>query len=68
VGIYRFWRDMGFAIGAVAAGVLSDVASPDAAIGAVAGLTAASGLIVAATRWTSTDDPIHTRSTWLRHA
>jgi MFS family permease len=68
VGIYRFWRDMGFAIGALAAGILSDLASPDAAIGAVAALTAASGLIVAATRWSSTDDAIDPRSTWLRHA
>jgi MFS family permease len=68
VGVYRFWRDMGFAIGALAAGILSDLASPDAAIGAVAGLTAASGLVVAATRWSSTDDAIDPRSGWLRHA
>jgi MFS family permease len=68
VGIYRFWRDMGFAIGALAAGILSDLVSPDAAIGAVAGLTAASGLIVASTRWNSTDDVIDRRSKRLRHA
>jgi MFS family permease len=51
VGVYRFWRDFGFAVGALAAGLLTDLVSADAAIGAVAGLTAASGLVVAATRW-----------------
>jgi MFS family permease len=52
VGVYRFWRDFGFAVGALAAGILTDLVSADAAIGAVAALTAASGLVVAATRWT----------------
>jgi MFS family permease len=51
VGVYRFWRDLGFAVGALAAGIVTDLVSADAAIGAVAGLTAASGLVVAATRW-----------------
>ena len=51
IGVYRFWRDFGFAVGALAAGVLTDLVSADAAIGAVAGLTATSGLIVAGTRW-----------------
>jgi len=41
VGVYRFWRDMGFAIGALAAGIGTDLVSADAAIGAVAVLTAA---------------------------
>ena len=47
VGIYRLWRDGGFAVGALLAGVLADVVSIDAAIWAVAVLTAASGLVVA---------------------
>jgi predicted MFS family arabinose efflux permease len=51
VGVYRFWRDLGVAVGALAAGILTDLVSADAAIGAVAALTAASGLIVAGTRW-----------------
>ncbi len=55
VGVYRFWRDFGFAIGALAAGILTDLVSADAAIGAVAALTAASGLVVAATRWSGPD-------------
>ncbi|MGZ4792930.1 MAG: MFS transporter [Ilumatobacteraceae bacterium] len=47
VGIYRLWRDGGFAIGALLAGILADVISIPAAIYAVAALTAASGLIAA---------------------
>jgi MFS family permease len=51
VGVYRFWRDFGFALGALVAGVGTDLTSPDAAIALVAALTAASGLIVAFTTW-----------------
>ncbi|MGI9621351.1 MAG: MFS transporter, partial [Acidimicrobiales bacterium] len=47
VGVYRLWRDLGFAAGALVAGVLADAASLDAAIYFVAGLTAVSGLVVA---------------------
>lgn len=46
VGTYRFWRDAGFVVGALLAGVVADVVSLDAAIYSVAGLTALSGLIV----------------------
>jgi MFS family permease len=46
VGIYRLWRDGGFAVGALLAGVLADVISIDAAIWAVAALTATSGIVV----------------------
>ena len=47
VGIYRLWRDGGFAVGALLAGILADLVSIPAAIYAVAALTAASGLFVA---------------------
>jgi MFS family permease len=46
LGVYRLWRDLGFAVGAVLAGVIADVAGFGAAIWAVAVLTAGSGLIV----------------------
>ena len=46
-GIYRFWRDLGFAVGAVLVGTVADRSDPRAAILAVAALTALSGLIVA---------------------
>jgi MFS family permease len=51
IGVYRFWRDFGFVLGALIAGVGADAASPSAAIAIVAGLTGMSGLVVAATRW-----------------
>jgi MFS family permease len=51
IGVYRFWRDFGFVVGALVAGIGADAASPQAAIVVVAALTAASGLVVAATAW-----------------
>ena len=47
VGVYRLWRDGGFALGALLAGVVADVVGLRAAIWVVAALTAASGLLVA---------------------
>jgi len=47
VGVYRLWRDLGFAVGALLAGVLADVFSLRVAILVVAGVTALSGLDVA---------------------
>jgi MFS family permease len=51
VGVYRFWRDSGFVLGALIAGIGADATSPKAAILIVAVLTGASGLQVAATNW-----------------
>jgi MFS family permease len=47
VGVYRFWRDMGYAVGAVLAGVLADRLGIGAAIAAIGFLTFVSGVIVA---------------------
>ncbi|WP_233436217.1 MULTISPECIES: MFS transporter [Streptomyces] len=47
VGVYRLWRDGGFAVGALLAGVLADAYGLTTAIYAIAALTAASGLLVA---------------------
>ena len=47
VGVYRLWRDAGFAVGALVAGVVADALGMRAAIWFVAGLTALSGLVVA---------------------
>ncbi len=47
VGVYRLWRDAGFAIGAVLTGIVADLAGARAAIWLVAALTLASGAIVA---------------------
>lgn len=47
IGVYRLWRDMGYAVGALLAGVVADVFGMGTAIGVVAALTAASGGLVA---------------------
>jgi MFS family permease len=46
VGVYRLWRDLGFAAGAIVAGVIADAVGMVFAIWVVAAITAASGLIV----------------------
>jgi MFS family permease len=48
IGVYRWWRDLGFAVGAIVSGVIADRAGIPVAIWLVAGLTAGSGLVVAA--------------------
>jgi len=47
VGVYRFWRDMGYVAGGLVAGVAADSLGYAGAIAIVAGLTAASGIWVA---------------------
>ncbi|WP_156724797.1 MFS transporter [Streptomyces apocyni] len=47
VGVYRLWRDGGFAVGALVAGAIAGAYGLTAAIWTVAALTAASGLVVA---------------------
>jgi predicted MFS family arabinose efflux permease len=45
-GVYRLWRDLGFAVGALLAGMVADRFGMPAAIWVVAVLTAASGILV----------------------
>ena len=47
IGVYRFWRDLGYAIGAVIAGMTADLLGLSGALWIVATLTFISGLIVA---------------------
>jgi MFS family permease len=47
VGVYRLWRDLGYAGGAILAGLTADLLGLPAAIMLVAGLTFASGLLAA---------------------
>ena len=47
VGVYRLWRDSGFAVGALVAGVVADTWTVEAAVWLVAVVTAASGAVVA---------------------
>lgn len=46
VGVYRLWRDSGYAIGALLAGVLADLFGVSWAIGAIGGVTFLSGVVV----------------------
>ena len=47
VGIYRLWRDLGYAVGALAAGLLADAFGMATAIAAIGVVTVASGGLVA---------------------
>jgi len=47
VGVYRLWRDGGYAIGAITAGVIADLLGIPAAIGVIGALTFLSGTVVA---------------------
>ena len=55
VGVYRLWRDSGYAVGALLSGVLADLLGISWAIGAIAGLTALSGLVVAIAMYETLD-------------
>ena len=47
VGVYRLWRDLGYAIGAILAGITADLLGVPAAMWLVAAITLASGVVVA---------------------
>ncbi|HEV2303582.1 MAG TPA: MFS transporter [Stellaceae bacterium] len=48
LSVYRFWRDLGYAVGALASGVIADLFGFAAAIFAIALITAVSGVVAAA--------------------
>jgi MFS family permease len=47
VGVYRVWRDLGYAVGAVLGGIFADLLGLHAAVWAAAVVTAVSALVVA---------------------
>ena len=47
LSVYRFWRDLGYAVGALSAGIIADAFGLSWAIGSVGALTFLSGAIVA---------------------
>ena len=53
LGVYRFWRDLGYAVGALLSGIIADAIGLGTAIHVVAGLTLASGIVVAVAMRTS---------------
>jgi hypothetical protein len=66
LGAYRFWRDIGYAAGALVAGIIADAFNLDAAVIAAAVLTGVSGLLAA--RWiTDTPSPATPAETNVNH-
>ena len=61
VGVYRLWRDGGFAAGALLSGIIADLWGIRAAIWAVAALTAASGVVAAARMYESHQPAVRIR-------
>ena len=47
VGVYRLWRDLGYAIGALLAGLVADAFGVPTAVWLVAAVTLGSGAVVA---------------------
>lgn len=47
LSVYRFWRDLGYAVGALSAGIIADIFGMAWAIGTIAALTFLSGAVVA---------------------
>jgi Na+/melibiose symporter-like transporter len=68
VGVYRFWRDMGYVFGAVIAGGVADALGYGGAIAVVAGLTAASGLWVLGDMPARAHDDVTPASSGVRRA
>lgn len=64
VGVYRLWRDLGYAVGALLSGLVADAFGVPAAMWVVAALTFASGAIVAS-RLSETLQP---PDAWLKQA
>jgi MFS family permease len=64
VGVYRLWRDLGYAIGALLAGATADLVGLHAAMWLIAAVTFCSGL-VAAVRMTETLAPQVAAGPWL---
>lgn len=46
IGVYRLWRDLGYAVGALLTGLLADFWSANTAIFAIGGLTIISALVI----------------------
>jgi len=62
VGVYRLWRDSGYAIGALLAGVLADLFGVSWAIGVIGGLTFLSGVLAQAVMSETLPSRQHTKA------
>lgn len=57
IGIYRVWRDLGYAVGAILGGLVTDAVNLTAAVWTAAALSLVSGLIVAVRMYEPTHSP-----------
>jgi predicted MFS family arabinose efflux permease len=62
LSVYRFWRDLGYAIGALLSGVVADFVGLAAAIHLVAALTLVSGLVVVGAMRRPSQAPVAVRA------
>ncbi len=46
IGVFRLWRDLGYAVGAILTGIIADLVNVEASINSIAGLTILSGLVI----------------------
>jgi MFS family permease len=67
VGVYRLWRDLGYAVGALLAGILADAFGFAASLWVIAALTFASG-VLSAVRMTETLPKVHPRPRSRSHS
>jgi MFS family permease len=58
IGVYRFWRDSGFVVGALLVGFAADAVGSAETIALVAGMTGLSGVLVAVTPWRTSPQPM----------
>jgi MFS family permease len=65
IGVFRLWRDMGYAIGALLTGIIADIFSMEAAIGFIGLLTLLSALVIAY-RMRCSPDGLPTLQQWMR--
>src|SRR5256884_9394555 len=59
LSVYRFWRDLGYAIGALSAGVMTDLFGAAMAIAAISALPFASRALVSVVTNTAPGPPHH---------
>lgn len=60
LGIFRFWRDLGYAIGAIITGIISEAVGMNASIFFIGALTFISGLVIYYRMKCSDDKPLNT--------
>jgi MFS family permease len=67
VGIYRVWRDLGYAVGALMGGVVADLWDLRTAVWVAAGISVASALIVAFRMYETLHRPTHPKPEGAEH-